>query len=322
MKISSYAVKNYQFTLVIFIMIIVLGITTILTMPRSEDPEVKSPFFNVVVVYPGTSPKDMEDLVVDPLEKELSSQENIKRVRTSIGDGLAVIRVEYKYRSNVDDKYQEVLRVVNGKRDELPENINIDVMRQQPSDVNIMQIALVSETASKDKLQYYAEKLQDDLETIKELKNVEIHGLPDRQVRIELNLEKIAQMGLPVYKVISSIQNEISNIPGGSIEAGNRTYNIKSSGSYQRLDEIKNTIVFNSKGKNIFLPGAKRRQIDREFIKAVIEVLTELPFPVSFLQVFIRRHDDPYIRICLLIAADTFEFSFLDHAQQCSLHIE
>jgi multidrug efflux pump subunit AcrB len=253
MKISSYAVKNYQFTLVIFIMIIVLGITTILTMPRSEDPEVKSPFFNVVVVYPGTSPKDMENLVVDPLEKELSSQENIKRVRTSIGDGLAVIRVEYKYNSNVDDKYQEVLRVVNGKRNELPENISIDVLRQQPSDVNIMQIALVSETASKDKLQYYAEKLQDDLETIKALKNVEIHGLPDRQARIELNLEKIAQMDLPVNKVISSIQNEMSNIPGGSIEAGNRSYNIKSSGSYQQLDEIKNTVVFNSKGKNIFL---------------------------------------------------------------------
>lgn len=253
MKISSYAVKNYQFTLVIFIMIIVLGITTILTMPRSEDPEVKSPFFNVVVVYPGTSPKDMEDLVVDPLEKELSSQENIKRVRTNIGDGLAVIRVEYKYNSNVDDKYQEVLRVVNGKRDELPANINIDVLRQQPSDVNIMQIALVSETAPKDQLQYYAEKLQDDLENIKALKNVEIHGIPNRQVRIELNLEKIAQMGLPVNKVISSIQNEMGNIPGGSLEAGNRSYNIKSSGSYQQLDEIKNTVVFNSNGKNIFL---------------------------------------------------------------------
>lgn len=253
MKISSYAVKNYQFTLVIFIMIIVLGITTILTMPRSEDPEVKSPTFSVVVVYPGTSPKDMEDLVVDPLEKELSSQENIKRVRTNIGDGLAVIRVDYKYSSNVDDKYQEVLRVVNGKRNELPDNINIEVLRQQPSDVNIMQIALVSETAPKDRMQYYAEKLQDDLENIKALKNVEIHGIPDRQVRIELNLEKIAQMGLPVHKVISSIQNEMSNIPGGSLEAGNRSYNIKSSGSYQQLDEIKNTVVFNSNGKNVFL---------------------------------------------------------------------
>ncbi|SFM96200.1 Multidrug efflux pump subunit AcrB [Chitinophaga sp. YR627] len=253
MKISSYAVKNYQFTLVIFIMIIVLGLTTILSMPRSEDPEVKSPMFSVVVVYPGTSPKDMEDLVVDPLEKELSSQENIKRVRTNIGDGLAVIRVEYKYNSNVDDKYQEVLRVVNGKRGQLPDNINIDVQRVQPSDVNIMQIALVSETAPKDKLQYYAEKLQDDLENIKALKNVEIHGIPGRQVKIELNLEKIAQLGLPVNKVISSIQNEMANIPGGSVEAGNRSYNIKSSGSYQQLEEIKNTVVFNSKGKNIFL---------------------------------------------------------------------
>jgi len=253
MKISSYAVKNYQFTLVIFIMIIVLGLTTILSMPRSEDPEVKSPFFSVVAVYPGTSPKDMEDLVVDPLEKELSSQENIKRVRTNIGDGLAVIRVEYKYNSNVDDKYQEVLRVINSKRGELPENVVLDVQRQQPSDVNIMQIALVSETAPRDKLQYYAEKLQDELERIKALKNVEIHGLPDRQVRIELNLEKIAQMGLPVNKVISGIQNEMSNIPGGAIDAGNRSYNIKSSGSYQQLDEIKNTVVFNSKGRNIFL---------------------------------------------------------------------
>jgi multidrug efflux pump subunit AcrB len=253
MKISSYAVKNYQFTLVIFIMIIVLGITTIMTMPRSEDPEIKAPTFSVVAVYPGTSPKDMEDLIVDPLEKELSSQENIKRVRTRIGDGLAVIRVEYKYSSNVDDKYQEVLRVVNGKRSALPENIHLDVQRFQPSDVNIMQIALVSETAPKDKLQYYAEKLQDELERIKTLKNVEIHGIPNRQVRIELNLEKIAQMGLSVNKVISSIQNEMSNTPGGSIDAGNRSYNIKSSGSYQELDEIKNTVVYNSKGKNIFL---------------------------------------------------------------------
>lgn len=253
MKISSYAVKNYQFTLVIFIMIIVLGITAIMNMPRSEDPDTHSPSFLVVAVYPGTSPKDMESLVVDPLEKELYSQENIKRVRTNIGDGLAVIRVDYVYNSNVDDKYQEVLRVVNGKRGDLPDDLNLTVQRIQPSDVNIMQIALISETASRDKIQYYAEKLQDELERVKALKNVEIHGIPKRQVRVELNMEKIATMGLPVNSVIGSIQNEITNVPGGSIDAGNRTFNIKSSGSYQQLDEIKNTVVYNSNGKNIFL---------------------------------------------------------------------
>jgi multidrug efflux pump subunit AcrB len=253
MKISSYAVKNYQFTLVIFIMIIVLGITTILNMPRSEDPEMHAPSYSVVVVYPGTSPKDMETLIVDPLEKEFSAQENIKRVRTSIGDGLAVIRIDYKYGSNVDDKYQEVLRVMNSKRAELPENINIDVIRFQPSDVNILQIALVSENAPRDRLQYYAEKLQDELERIRELKNVEIHGLPNRQVRIELATDKIAQMSITMDNVMSSLQNEMINIPGGSLDAGNRTFNIKSSGSYQQLDQIKNTVVYNAAGKNVFL---------------------------------------------------------------------
>jgi multidrug efflux pump subunit AcrB len=195
----------------------------------------------------------MENLIVDPLEKEFSAQENIKRVRTNIGDGLAVIRIEYKYNSNVDDKYQEVLRVMNGKRSELPENINVTVMRFQPSDVNIMQIALVSENAPRDKLQYYAEKLQDELERIRSLKNVEIHGLPNRQVRVELATDKIAQMDITADNVMTSLQNEMVNIPGGSLDAGNRTFNIKSSGSYQQLDQIKNTVVYNSAGKNVFL---------------------------------------------------------------------
>src|SRR5688572_33476422 len=97
MKISDYAVKNYQFTLVIYIMIIALGISTILNMPRSEDPEMHAPTYSVVVLYPGTGPKDMEELIVDPLEKEFSAMENVLRIRTNIRDGLAVFRIEYKY---------------------------------------------------------------------------------------------------------------------------------------------------------------------------------------------------------------------------------
>ena len=78
MKIATYAVRNYQFTLVLFIMAIALGVNTLLTMPRSEDPATNSPMFPVIVVYPGTSPSDMEELVVKPLEKQIYSLENIK----------------------------------------------------------------------------------------------------------------------------------------------------------------------------------------------------------------------------------------------------
>jgi multidrug efflux pump subunit AcrB len=254
MKIANYAVKNYQFTLVIFIMVIALGITTLLNMPRSEDPEMHAPTFTVVVVYPGTSPRDIEELVVKPLEKEIWGLENIKRIRTSIGDGVAAIRVEYKYSSNVDNKYQEIVRVVNSKRSELPADIvSIDVKKFQPSDVNIIQIAMISENASREMLKYYAEKLQDELEKLPALKKVEIDGIPEQEVRIELELEKMEQMHLPLSSVTGSLQSEMANIPGGSIEAGNRSFNIKTNGNFKNIEEIKNTIVSAGSGKNIYL---------------------------------------------------------------------
>ena len=254
MKISDYAVKNYQFTLVIFIMIIALGLTTIMGMPRSEDPEMHAPIFPVVIVYPGTSPKDMEELVVKPLEKEIYGLDNIKRVRSSIGDGVAVMRVEYKYSSNVESKYQELTRVVNNKRNELPpEVLSIDVQKFQPSDVNIIQLAMISENAPREKMKYYAEKLQDELEKLPALKKVEIHGIPEQQVRIELDMEKMSRVHIPVNAVIGALQSEIANIPGGSIDAGNKTFNIKTSGNYKDIDEIKNTIVYSANGSNILL---------------------------------------------------------------------
>ncbi len=254
MKISDYAVKNYQFTLVIFIMIIVLGLSTILSMPRSEDPEMHAPIYPVVIVYPGTSPKDMEELVVKPLEKEITGLDNIKRVRSSIGDGVAVLRVEYKYSSNVENKFQELTRVVNNKRNELPADIlSLEVQKFQPSDVNIIQVGLISENAPREKMKYYAEKLQDELEKLSQLKKVEIHGLPEQQVRIELDFEKMAKSHIPLAAIMGSLQSEIANIPGGSIDAGNKTFNIKTSGNYQSIDEIKNTIVSTGNGNIVFL---------------------------------------------------------------------
>ena len=104
MKISESAVRNPQLTLLLFLMAVIVGTSTILNMPRSEDPEVRSPFFSVVVIYPGTSPKDLENLAVNPLEKKLSSLQDIKHVKTEIRDGVAVILVEFKYGSDIDSK--------------------------------------------------------------------------------------------------------------------------------------------------------------------------------------------------------------------------
>jgi multidrug efflux pump subunit AcrB len=254
MKISEYSVKNFQFTLIMFLMAIVLGIVTLFTMPRCEDPELQAPFYTIVVVYPGTTPEDMEQLVVDPLEDRINELEDVKRVRANISDGLAVVRIEYKYESNIDEKYQELIREVNSLRNELPGAIaSIDVQKFQASDVNVIQVALLSENASRRKLKQHAEALKEDLEKLPNLKNVEIHGLPEEIIRIDLDLKKIAQMNIPVEAITGSLQSEAANIPAGSVIAGPKTFNIKTSGKYSSLDEIKNTVIYSRNGKNVLL---------------------------------------------------------------------
>jgi multidrug efflux pump subunit AcrB len=270
MKISDFAVKNYQFTLVIFLMTVVLGLTTFLNMPRSEDPVINSPNFPIVVIYPGASPEDLEELVVDPLEKTIYALENIKRIETEIKDGAAILLVEYNYNEDVDEKYQELVREVNTLRPQLPQEIfSIEVKKVRPSDVNILQIALVSENASRETLKTEADRLQKDLESITELKNVKIHGLPAQLVKVELQLDKIATLNIPLGALIGSIKSELSNIPGGQVDAGNKTFNVKTSGNYSSADEIAETVVYSLQGKNILLKDVATIRDDFEDTKHI-----------------------------------------------------
>lgn len=254
MKISDFSVKNYQFTLIIFLMIVALGTTTFFSMPRSEDPMLEAPMYPIIVIYPGASPEDMEELVVDPMEKVIYELEDIKRIKTEIKDGVAVMMVEYNYEEDVSEKYQELVREINLLRSDLPEDIySIDVNKVSPSDVNVLQLALISENASEEALMEEAERLQDQLEKITELKKVEIHGIPDQIVRVDLKLDRIAEMKIPLNAIIGNIQSELANIPGGSIDAGTKTFNIKTSGNYSSAEEIGETIIFSARGQNVAL---------------------------------------------------------------------
>ena len=191
MKIANYAVKNYQFTLTMFLMVVVVGIVTIMTMPRSEDPDMNAPQFPIIAVYPGTSPDDMEELVVKPVEKRLYELENVRKINTTISDGLAVFAVYYKYGVNVDEKYSEVVRELNSIKGDLPkEVIKLEAQKATPSGTNVLQMALISNNASLDQLKITAERLQEDLEKVTALKKVTISGLPESQVRIDLTSKR------------------------------------------------------------------------------------------------------------------------------------
>ncbi|MCX6214777.1 efflux RND transporter permease subunit [Spirosoma sp.] len=254
MNLSSFSVKNWQFMLVLFLGVAALGVNSLLNMPRGEDPEFTAPEFSVAVVYPGTDALDMEELVVDPAEKRFNELDNIKHVITSVDDGLAVFRISYEYGEDPDEKYQEVVREVGALKQELPSDIfKIDILKFSPSDVNIVQVALQSEVASDKELGNYADDLKKRLEKVTSLKNVQDWGYAAGIVRVSLNIEKMAQEGIPTNRVVGALQAENVNIPGGSVQVGSRKFNIKTAGDYQSLDEIRNTIVSSNGQKIIYL---------------------------------------------------------------------
>jgi len=274
MKLTNFSVKNYQFTLVMFVMLAVVGAVTLLTMPRSEDPTIHPPQYLITVIYPGTSPNDMEEQVVKPIENKIYQLEGIEKLLTTIEDGVAAIQVKFKYGVDIDNKYQEVATEVNAlKTGVLPKDIYlIKTEKISPTDVNIFEVALISNTVSAKEVRSYADALKTKLEKITDLKNVEYSGVPEQEIRVDVKVDKLAQLGIPLNVVIGSLQSEAADIPGGSINIGSKTFNVKTSGKFKDANDVANTVIFNGNGKIIYLKDVANVGYKNEIEKHVIRI--------------------------------------------------
>jgi multidrug efflux pump subunit AcrB len=254
MKIAEFSVKNSQFTFIMFCFVMALGVGSLLNMPRAEDPQFSPPGYNVVVVYPGAGPAEIERKITDKLEARLSGLENIERLRSTSLNGMAITILEFKHGEDADRKYEEVVREVNAVRPDLPEDIyRITIKRFSSSDVAIFQGAILSENASYAELRREAERLEEQLEKLPGIKGADTWGYPKREARISLNLPKMAAENIPVSRVLGALQSENASIPGGSVVVGDRQFFVETSGSYETLDEIRNTVVAGAEGKVVYL---------------------------------------------------------------------
>ena len=123
MKITEFSVKNSQFTFIIFLAVMALGVGALLNMPRAEDPKFAPPGYNIVIVYPGAGPAEVENKITDKVEARLGALENIDRMRSLSFNGIMVLTMEFKHGQDQDKKYEEVVREVNALRTELPPDI-------------------------------------------------------------------------------------------------------------------------------------------------------------------------------------------------------
>jgi multidrug efflux pump subunit AcrB len=249
MKLTAFAVKHWQFTVILFAMLAALGMTSLATIPRGEDPPIDFPTFTVVAVYPGANPSDLERLVVKQIEDTLHRLDDVKNITSRIRSGVARIEIEFDPNQDADKKYDDVVREVNALRPELPDLVQLTIYKASTLDVNIVQVALVSDLAPYHLLDSLAEQLEDRLSALPGVRAAERWGAPQRQVDVALDLGRLAQFGLPVGQVLGAIGGESVDIPGGDADAGHKSFSVRSSGGYETLAQVRNTVVRGGNGR-------------------------------------------------------------------------
>lgn len=254
MKLPGLAIDNRSFTWMVFIFLTVIGVRSFVMMPRTENPEVTVPGASIIVLMPGSGPVDMETLVALPLEEAMNELEDVKRVITDIRDGLAVISVEFEFESDADEKYNDVVQQVNAIRSTLPDEImQLDTWQWSLSDMSMMLLALISEDAPYSDMESTAEDLRKRIEKIRSVRKVTYYALPEQEIDINLDFEKMALVNTSLDQITKAIQSNNMNIPGGDVSLGATNLSVKSSGSFKDLDEIRNMVVNSHMGRLIYL---------------------------------------------------------------------
>lgn len=254
MNIPKFSISNYQFTLTAFVFLFVMGLSAFLTMPQREDPALDIANMAVVAVYPGANPEDVESQVTDPIEEAINELDDIKEVITTIRDGVSVTEVEFEFGTDADDAFEDVQGKVTEVQDELPADLyDLSVRKFSTNTVAIFQVALIGETVSYRDLKLQAEELKEVIEQVNGVRKVEIDAFPEQEVRIALNPVLMSNMNISPDDIANAVQSNNANIPGGAVKVSSRSYNIKTSGAYEDLEEIKRTVVGSYNGRLVYL---------------------------------------------------------------------
>jgi len=247
MNLPRLAIHNSQFTITLVVLMVLVGIVSYLNMPRSEDPQFDIPITLLEVIYPGASPTDIETLVVDPLEEEFADIENIKKIESQVKNGGARIEVTFLYGTDAEASYNKIKQAVSTVKPNMPQGVqDVLVLKATPTSVAIMQLALWSEPTDYKAMEFYAKQLEKRLEAISSVRKADIWGYPPQIVAIDLNLALLRHHGISVTDVNRVLQGRAVNITPGFVDASTRRFNVKTSGNFQQLEELAETVILSN----------------------------------------------------------------------------
>ncbi len=249
---ATMLINRSRLTLVVIGLILAIGVASLFTIPRSEDPQFPVPGMSIRIAMPGATPEDLEQLVVKRVEDALYGIDDLKDVKASATDGAATIQAEFEWSSDADRKYDEVVREMTALRPSLPASITrLDVVRNRTSETSLFEVALVSDRLPMRRLEKTADDLREEIARIPGIRRAEYWGVPSVEVRVALDLGRLAQLQLPATAVTEALARAGDETPIGSVNAGNRRLVVRTGGAFRSLDDVRAVTVLSKSGSVI-----------------------------------------------------------------------
>ena len=247
MSIPKMSVNNPVLANMLMILIIIFGVYAWINLPRELTPEIALQSATVTTLYPGASPEEVEKLISAPIEEAI--EENVNKINlmfSTSSEGRSIISVDFDELSDREfDKEMENLRTAVEGVNDLPEEILDDpkVLELDITEGFPMLTIVVGGTISESQMRDIAENIKDEILEIKNIASVQIAGLREREIWIEVNPDRLKAYNLPITAITMALQVGNLNLPAGTMEIGNTEFMVRTMGEFSNLDYIGDAII-------------------------------------------------------------------------------
>ncbi len=261
--LTSLALNNKNTVFILLVIIVFMGINSYVTLPKDSYPEVEQPMVYVGTPYPGNSPVDIENLVTRELEKEINEISEIDNIKSTSVQDYSTIIAEFDPDIDIEDALQKVKDAVDRAKPELPTDLDQDpdVFEMNFSEFPIMNINL-SGNYSLDRLEDYAEDLQDELEKISEISSVEVRGVDEKEVKIMADPYLMDARLVNFEDIENAIRAENVTSSAGNIKEGNIRRGIRVVGEFDDPAEMLDIVVKNEDNNIVYLRDVAQVEFD------------------------------------------------------------
>jgi len=246
---SSWAIEHRTVVYVIMALFFILGISSYFSMPREAFPEINDTKVFVSTVFPGNTAEDIERIVTDPLEEALKGVPNMVEIRSTSSEDFSVIEVEFDENITIDDAKQKTKDLVDGvtagpdwpvfnNAKVEPNVFELDFSELQP----ILNISLIGDYPI-EQLKVYAERLENRIEQLAQIKEVNIRGIQTFEVEVAVDIYKMTAAKVSFNDILGAISRENSTLSGGNIVMGGQRRNIRLTGEILNPQELKSFVI-------------------------------------------------------------------------------